>query len=90
MAPEVLGSARVTALLRRFALDPAFVYWIGSWFTKYGPERVRWAYPGKSYFDYGIVAAAGTDVPTARCALREVVLFVVRAVAGDLHAQCSG
>jgi len=43
--------------------DPAFVYWIGSWFTKYGPERVRWAYPGKSYFDYGIVAAAGTDVP---------------------------
>jgi predicted amidohydrolase YtcJ len=43
--------------------DPAFVYWIGSWFTKYGPERVRWSYPGKSYFDYGIVAAAGTDVP---------------------------
>jgi predicted amidohydrolase YtcJ len=43
--------------------DPAFVYWIGSWFEKYGPERVRWAYPGKSYFDYGIVAAAGTDVP---------------------------
>lgn len=43
--------------------DPAFVYWIGSWFKKYGPERVRWAYPGKSYFDYGIVAAAGTDVP---------------------------
>lgn len=43
--------------------DPAFIYWIGSWFKKYGPERERWAYPGKSYFDYGIVAAAGTDVP---------------------------
>lgn len=43
--------------------DPAFIYWIGSWFRKYGPERERWAYPGKSYFDYGIVAAAGTDVP---------------------------
>jgi predicted amidohydrolase YtcJ len=43
--------------------DPAFVYWIGSWFKKYGPDRERWAYPGKSYFDYGIVAAAGTDVP---------------------------
>jgi hypothetical protein len=43
--------------------DPAFVYWIGSWFEKYGPQRERWAYPGKSYFDYGIVAAAGTDVP---------------------------
>jgi predicted amidohydrolase YtcJ len=43
--------------------DPAFVYWIGSWFKKYGPERGRWAYPGKSYFDYGVIAAAGTDVP---------------------------
>jgi predicted amidohydrolase YtcJ len=43
--------------------DPAFVYWIGSWFTKYGPERVRWAYPGKSYLDSGIIAGAGSDVP---------------------------
>jgi predicted amidohydrolase YtcJ len=43
--------------------DPAFVYWIGSWFKNYGPQRERWAYPGKSYFDYGVVAAAGTDVP---------------------------
>jgi predicted amidohydrolase YtcJ len=39
------------------------VYWIGSWFKNYGPQRERWAYPGKSYFDYGVVAAAGTDVP---------------------------
>jgi predicted amidohydrolase YtcJ len=43
--------------------DPAFVYWIGAWFKRYGAQRERWAYPGKSYFDYGIVAAAGTDVP---------------------------
>jgi predicted amidohydrolase YtcJ len=43
--------------------NPAFIYWIGSWFKKYGPDRERWAYPGKSYFDYGIIAAAGTDVP---------------------------
>jgi len=42
--------------------NPAFVYWIGSWFRKYGPERVRWSYPGKSYFDNGIVAGAGSDV----------------------------
>lgn len=42
--------------------NPPFVYWIGSWFLKYGPERVRWSYPGKSYFDNGIVAAAGSDV----------------------------
>jgi predicted amidohydrolase YtcJ len=42
--------------------DPAFVYWIGSWLKKYGPERERWSYPGKSYFDYGIVVAAATDV----------------------------
>ena len=43
--------------------DPAFVYWIGSWFKKYGPERVRWSYPGKSYLANGIVAGAGSDVP---------------------------
>ena len=43
--------------------DPAFVYWIGFWFKKYGPQRERWAYPGKSYFDSGVVAAAATDVP---------------------------
>jgi len=42
--------------------NPAFVYWISSFFDKYGPERVRWAYPAKSYFDNGIVAAATTDV----------------------------
>lgn len=42
--------------------NPSFVYWIGSWFLKYGPERVRWSYPGKSYFDNGIVAGAGSDV----------------------------
>jgi predicted amidohydrolase YtcJ len=43
--------------------DPAFIYWIGSWFKKYGSDRERWAYPGKSYFDYGVIAAAATDVP---------------------------
>jgi predicted amidohydrolase YtcJ len=43
--------------------NPAFVYWIGSWFKKYGPERVRWSYPGKSYLANGIVAGAGSDVP---------------------------
>ena len=43
--------------------NPAFVYWIGSWFKRYGPERERWAYPGKSYFDYSVVVAATSDAP---------------------------
>ena len=43
--------------------DPAFVYWIGSYFARYGSERARWAYPTKSYFDHGIVAGAGSDTP---------------------------
>ncbi|MGA7907532.1 MAG: amidohydrolase family protein, partial [Candidatus Sulfotelmatobacter sp.] len=42
--------------------NPPFVYWIGSWFRKYGAERVRWSYPAKSYIDNGIVEAAGSDV----------------------------
>jgi predicted amidohydrolase YtcJ len=43
--------------------NPPFVYWIGSWFAKYGPERLRWCYPAKSYIENGIVEAAGSDVP---------------------------
>jgi hypothetical protein len=43
--------------------NPPFVYWIGSWFGKYGADRVRWAYPAKSYIENGIVEAAGSDVP---------------------------
>ncbi len=43
--------------------NPPFVYWIGGWFLKYGPERVRWSYPAKSYIDNGIVEAAGSDCP---------------------------
>jgi len=43
--------------------NPPFVYWIGSWFAKYGPERVRWAYPAKSYVDNDVIEAAGSDVP---------------------------
>lgn len=42
--------------------NPPFVYWIGSWFQKYGPDRVRWCYPAKSYIENGIIEAAGSDV----------------------------
>jgi hypothetical protein len=42
--------------------NPPFIYWIGSWFFKYGPDRIRWAYPAKSYIDNGIIEGAGSDV----------------------------
>ena len=42
--------------------NPPFVYFLGKHFQHYGPERLRWAYPGKSYFDHGIVASGGSDV----------------------------
>jgi len=42
--------------------NPPFTYWIGSWFLKYGPERVRWSYPAKSYIENGIIEGAGSDV----------------------------
>src|ERR1039457_793780 len=42
--------------------NPPFVYWIGCWFQKYGPERVRWSYPAKSYIENGIIEAPGSDV----------------------------
>lgn len=43
--------------------NPPFVYWIGTWFSKYGPDRVRWSYPAKSYIENGIIEAGGSDVP---------------------------
>jgi predicted amidohydrolase YtcJ len=42
--------------------NPAFIYWIGSYFATYGAERTRWAYPAKSYIENGVVEAAGSDV----------------------------
>jgi predicted amidohydrolase YtcJ len=42
--------------------NPPFIYWIGSWFFKYGPDRIRWAYPAKSYIENGIIEGAGSDV----------------------------
>jgi predicted amidohydrolase YtcJ len=43
--------------------NPPFVYWLGGWFKKYGPERVRWSYPGKSYLTNGVMAGGASDVP---------------------------
>jgi predicted amidohydrolase YtcJ len=45
--------------------NPPFVYWIGSWFKKYGPDRVRWSYPAKSYIENGVIQAGGSDVPVS-------------------------
>jgi predicted amidohydrolase YtcJ len=59
--PEVLRRLQQQHVL--VDADPAFVYWIGSYFSRYGAERARWAYPAKSYFDHGIIAGAGSDVP---------------------------
>jgi len=41
--------------------NPPFVYFLGKHFQHYGPERLRWAYPGKSYIDHGIVSSGGSD-----------------------------
>jgi predicted amidohydrolase YtcJ len=43
--------------------NPAFVYWLGAFFPKYGAQRLRWTYPAKSYFENRIVAAGTSDVP---------------------------
>lgn len=45
--------------------NPPFIYWLDSYGDLYGEERVRWSYPGKSYFENGIVAAGGSDVPVS-------------------------
>ncbi len=42
--------------------NPPFLYFISAWFSKYGAERVRWSYPGKSYLQNGVMVGAGSDV----------------------------
>ena len=42
--------------------NPPFPYWIGDWFSNYGPERVAMSYRGKSYEDRGILVSGGSDV----------------------------
>ena len=42
--------------------NPPFVYFLGRHFSRYGRDRMRWIYPGKSYFDNGIMVSGGSDV----------------------------
>jgi len=42
--------------------NPPFLYFISKWFERYGAERARWSYPGKSYVENSIIAGGGSDV----------------------------
>jgi len=42
--------------------NPPFVYFMSRNFAQYGADRLRWMYPGRSYFARGIVASGGSDV----------------------------
>lgn len=44
------------------ASNPSFIYAFGDRMSMYGPERLRWTFPEKSYFDRDITVAAGSDV----------------------------
>ncbi len=59
--PAVL--MRLHELQVTVAGNPSFVSAFGSQLGIYGPERLRWTFPGKSYFDNGIIVGAGSDVP---------------------------
>lgn len=59
--PAILGRLRELHVL--VSSNPAFVSLFGHRFAYYGAERARWMFPEKSYFDNGIVVAAGSDAP---------------------------
>ena len=44
--------------------QPAFVYYLGdSYIENFTPEQLSLSYPGRAWFDRGIVAAGSSDVP---------------------------
>ncbi|CAN5888046.1 hypothetical protein BH24CHL4_BH24CHL4_08460 [soil metagenome] len=44
--------------------QPSFIYYLGdSYIENFTAEQLAMAYPGRSWFDEGIIAAASSDVP---------------------------
>ena len=44
--------------------QPSFIYYLGdSYIENFTPEQLSLSYPGRSWFDHGIVAAGSSDVP---------------------------
>jgi predicted amidohydrolase YtcJ len=44
--------------------QPAFIYYLGdSYIENFTPEQLALSYPGRAWFDHGIVAAGSSDVP---------------------------
>ena len=48
--------------------QPSFVYYLGdSYVANFSPEQLALSYPGRAWFDRGIVAAGSSDVPVVSC-----------------------
>lgn len=48
--------------------QPAFIYYLGdSYIENFTEEQLAMAYPGRSWFDAGIMAAGSSDVPVVSC-----------------------
>jgi predicted amidohydrolase YtcJ len=48
--------------------QPSFIYELGdSYIENFTEEQLSLAYPGRAWFDHGIVAAGSSDVPVVGC-----------------------
>jgi predicted amidohydrolase YtcJ len=48
--------------------QPSFIYYLGdSYVANFTPEQLALSYPGRAWFDRGIVAAGSSDVPVVTC-----------------------
>ncbi len=48
--------------------QPSFIYYLGdSYIENFTEEQLAMSYPGRSWFDQGIVAVGSSDVPVVSC-----------------------
>jgi hypothetical protein len=64
--PEILDRMRRLGVVA--VPQPSFIYYLGdSYLANFAPAQLALSYPGRAWFDRGIVAAGSSDVPVVSC-----------------------
>jgi predicted amidohydrolase YtcJ len=64
--PEIIDRMARMAIIA--VPQPSFIYELGdSYIRNFTPEQLACSYPGRSWFDRGIVAVGSSDVPVVDC-----------------------
>ena len=64
--PEIIDRMARMAIIA--VPQPSFIYELGdSYIRNFTPEQLACSYPGRTWFDHGIVAVGSSDVPVVDC-----------------------